>query len=140
MLLWAFLLILAAGFCADSARAEELRPLSGAYKVIRATDVGKGLCRVALRIHIQNPSVANLPVQRLTMPREPAARAGHAVSLEVPSHGSGEITQDFTVPTGEYRHWLRGGPLVLLLGVPGPDGKTRNMPVRLRPSPVEGVR
>ena len=140
IVLWVSLLALAAGFCAASLRADERRPLSGNYKVISATDVGRGLTRVVLRIRLYNPTADNVSVEKLSMLMEPGARTGHAASLQVSSHRSGEITQEFTVLTGEYRRWQRGGPLMLLVSSPGPDGKTKTVPVRLWPDLHLGVK
>jgi hypothetical protein len=120
LLVVAGLFVLTIGF----AHASDLSHLSGSYKVVHKTDLGPQT-RIRLQLHLANHGERDLHVQRLTLwgSSHPRKSATEACSLVVRPGASASTTQEFTIPSSEYRLWSRGEHVRLLVAVESPGGR-----------------
>jgi hypothetical protein len=128
------LLVLAGSFVLTigSAHASDLSHLSGSYQVLSKADSGSQM-RVRLQLRLSNHGQRDLHIQRITIwnsPHRPGGRP-QACSLLVHPGSLASTTQEFTVPSSEYRLWASGTRLRLLVAVEGPGGHKATELVRL---------
>jgi hypothetical protein len=120
-------LLVVAGLCLLTigfAQASDLSHLSGSYKVVHTTDLGPQT-RIRLQLHLANHGERDLRIQRLTLwgASHPRKSATEACSLVVRTGASASTTQEFVIPSSEYRLWRRGKDVRMLVAVESPSGR-----------------
>jgi hypothetical protein len=119
------LLALAGGsiFSTPVAQSSDAARLSGTYQVIHKSEVG-GQAEVQVQIHLANRGPRDLHIQRVTFwdLSHPAKGGTQSCSLVLPSSGSADTTQQFTVSLAEYELWRRGTRPRLVLEIAVPHG------------------
>ena len=133
LLLFAGLLVAGLlALAAQAARAADAAQLSGAYQVMRKTDLGPQ-ARVQLRLHLTNRAARDLHIQRITLWdfSHPDRGGSQACSIVVPVAASVDATQEFTIRRAEYDLWHRGARPRLVLDVQTPSGHNTTQVVRL---------
>jgi len=119
-------------FTARFAQATDAFQLSGSYQIVHKTDLGPQT-HVRLQLHLTNHGQRLVHIQRLTLWDLPHADKGatQACSIVVLTGASADTTQEFTIPSSEYRSWRHGARPRLLLQVDGPSGRGTTQVVRL---------
>lgn len=129
---WLQLAVGIATFWTHAALANTEPQLSGSYQVMRRSE-SSGQTHLKLRVHLVNHGTRDLHIQRLTLWDfgHPAKGAAQACSVVVPSAGSAETTQDFTIPRAEYEHWKRGTRPRVVLELATESGRPGTVVLRL---------
>lgn len=106
--------------------------LSGSYQVVGKTSLGSQT-RVRLKLRLANGGKTDLAIERMTLWRSahPAQSAVIASRLLLRMGATQNTTQEFLVPTTDYRSWMRRAPLTLLVSVEDPNGRKTTELVRL---------
>lgn len=111
----------------------------GSCAVVKTTNVGQDT-QVELRVRIVNPSEQAVFVEKLRL-LAPGPAAGRPLpsAVQISAHSEQEITQAFTIHTGQYRLWHRGGRAFLIVGMRRDDGIRFHHMIRLdEKSPLRG--
>jgi hypothetical protein len=109
--------------CVTAASASAAPSLSGTYQVVHRSEAA-GQTQIQVQIHLVNHGPRELHIQRITLWdfSHPAKGGTQSSSLVLPSAGSADTTQDFTVPRAEYELWKRGARPRLVLEIESPHG------------------
>jgi hypothetical protein len=117
-------MLVIAGLWIISAPAASAAPsLSGTYQVVHQSEAA-GQAQIQIQIHLVNHGPGELHIRRITLWdfSHPAKAGTQASSLLLPSAGSADTTQEFTVPRAEYELWKRGARPRLVLEIETPHG------------------
>jgi len=114
------------------AQADDASQLSGSYRVVHKTDLGRQ-ARVRLEVHLINHGPRDLHIQRLTLWdfSHPDKGGTQACSLVVHTGASADSTQEFTIPRSEFDLWKRGTRPRLVLEIKMPGDRQTTQVVRL---------
>jgi len=117
-------LALMLAFAWQLCQGNDIKRLSGSYRVIHKTEIGLQN-RIRLQLHLTNPGQSDLVIQRVALwDFSHLSREGvRACSLVLRAGSSVDITQEFTVPRSEYESWRGSRGPRLLLEVMLPSGR-----------------
>lgn len=113
---------------ADTANKPQVQGFCG---VVKTTTIGSDT-QVELRVHLTNPGVQAVSVEKLTL-LAPVPVAAKPLRTPIPlgPHGEQEISQEFRLPTRLYQSWQRGVRAFLIVQMQKDDGTRFHHVIRL---------
>ncbi len=123
------LVLITGALCAANVKASPR--VFGSCSVVQVSNAGRQT-RVELRLHLVNPGAQAVSIEKLTLITvRPAVARRLPVPILLSSHGSQVTTQEFTIPTPEYRSWEKGLRPALHLELRTEEGERLQQTVRL---------